>query len=191
MQAAGSEQLCLIWDMSLCSRATFLLRSHARPWGPWAPLGRCYFHCAPWSQWGPNWPIPVWIQMDQFSLQFTNLWTKRTSWDADRSRQPLRRTRCWLASGRIFLELGGGIGGLWYEKNIVYMVEHTHMLVPRLRWEKKWKSSDSISYSTIFNNFTGKMNAKPARSQLDRSQTHISQFFSSDYGDPIINRTVP
>ena len=35
------------------------------------------------------------------------------------------------------------------------------------------------------------MNAKPARSQLDRSQTHISQFFSSDYGDPIVNRTVP
>ena len=35
------------------------------------------------------------------------------------------------------------------------------------------------------------MNAKPARSQLDRSQTHISQLFSSDYGDPIVNRTVP
>ena len=35
------------------------------------------------------------------------------------------------------------------------------------------------------------MNAKPACSQLDRSQTHISQFLSSDYGGQIINRTVP
>ena len=35
------------------------------------------------------------------------------------------------------------------------------------------------------------MNAKPARSQLDRSQTHISELFSPDYGDPIVNRTVP
>jgi hypothetical protein len=88
---------------------------------------------------------------------------------------------------------GGRVGhwGRGYEKNIVYIVIHTHVLVSGLRWEKDRKSSDSFSYSTIFNNFTGKMNAKPARSQLDRSQTHISQFFSSDYGDPLINRTVP
>ena len=84
-----------------------------------------------------------------------------------------------------------GYWGVGYGKNIVYIVIHTHVLVPGLRWGKNRKSSDSIAYSTIFNNFTGKMNAKPARSQLDRSQTHISQFFSSDYGDPIINRTVP
>ncbi len=88
----------------------------------------------------------------------------------------------------IFPIFGARVG---YEKNIVYIVIHTHVLVPGLRWEKNRKSSDSISYSTIFNNFTGKMNAKPARSQLDRSQTHISQFLFSDYGDPIVNRTVP
>ena len=34
--------------------------------------------------------------------------------------------------------LGGGVGhwGVRYEKNIVYISIHTHMLVPRLRWEK-------------------------------------------------------
>ena len=32
--------------------------------------------------------------------------------------------------------VGWGIGGVGYEKNIVYISIHTHMLVPRLRWEK-------------------------------------------------------
>ena len=45
--------------------------------------------------------------------------------------------------------VGWGIGGVGYEKNIVYISIHTHMLVPRLRWEKKWKSSDPISDSTV------------------------------------------
>ena len=58
--------------------------------------------------------------------------------------------------------VGWGIGGVGYEKNIVYISLHTHMLVPRLRWEKKKKSSDSISDSTVLGNVTGKMNAKPA-----------------------------
>ena len=58
--------------------------------------------------------------------------------------------------------VGWGIGGVGYEKNIVYISIHTHMLVPRLRWEKNWKSSDSISDSTVLGNFTGKLNAKPA-----------------------------
>ena len=57
---------------------------------------------------------------------------------------------------------GWGIGGVGYEKNIVYISIHTHMLVPRLRWEKNRKSSDSISDSTVLGNFTGKVNAKPA-----------------------------
>ena len=45
--------------------------------------------------------------------------------------------------------VGWGIGGVGYEKNIVYISIHTHMLVPRLRWEKIGKSSDSISDSTV------------------------------------------
>ena len=32
--------------------------------------------------------------------------------------------------------VGWGIGGVGYEKNIVFISMHTHMLVPRLRWEK-------------------------------------------------------
>ena len=32
---------------------------------------------------------------------------------------------------------GGGIGGGGYEKNIVYISIHTHMWVPRLRWEQQ------------------------------------------------------
>ena len=81
--------------------------------------------------------------------------------------------------------------GVGYEKNIVYIPIHTHMLVPRLRWETNWKSSDSISDSTVLGNFTGKLNAKPPCSWLNRSQTDLSLFFSSDYGDPIVFRTAP
>jgi hypothetical protein len=80
---------------------------------------------------------------------------------------------------------------LGYEKNIVYISIHTHMLVPGLRWDKNCKFSNSSSYPTIFNNSTGKIDLNSARSRLDRSQTDIPQFFSSDYGDPLINRTVP
>ena len=87
--------------------------------------------------------------------------------------------------------VGWGIGGVGYEKNIVYISIHTHMLVPGLRWGKNKKLSNSSSYPTILNNSTGKMNQNSARSCLDRSQADISQFLSSDYGDPIINRTVP
>ena len=73
--------------------------------------------------------------------------------------------------------MGWGIGGVGYEKNIVYISLHTHMLVPRLRWEKNWKSSDSISDSTVLGNLTGKLNAKPARSRRDRSRTDLSNLF--------------
>ena len=54
---------------------------------------------------------------------------------------------------------------------------HTYMLVPRLRWGKNCKFQNSRPDSTIFHNFSGKMNEDSERSWLDASQTDISYFF--------------
>ena len=43
-----------------------------------------------------------------------------------------------------------GIGGVGYEKNILYISIHTHMLVPRLRWGKK---SEIPRFHLRFNRF--------------------------------------
>jgi hypothetical protein len=61
--------------------------------------------------------------------------------------------------------VGGTLGAVGYEKNIVYIIcTHTHMLVAGLQWEKNWKFFNCNLYATIFYNFSGEMDENSVRS---------------------------
>ena len=81
-------------------------------------------------------------------------------------------------------------GGEKNSDDIIYTRYSSHTPPPQCP-TGKIESSDSIPDSTVLGIFTGKLNAKPACSRWDRSRTDLSNCLSSDYGDPIVNRTVP
>ena len=91
---------------------------------------------------------------------------------------------------------GWGIGA-WGIRRIlctctyIYIYIYTHLWVPGLWQTKIEKIQKPRPNSTFFNNFNGKLIGKSSRGCLNRSCTALSNFYSSDYGNPVINRTVP
>jgi hypothetical protein len=88
---------------------------------------------------------------------------------------------------------GGALGG-WGIRRISCITLYTHIHTcwyQNVGKEQNRKCLYSISYSTIFNNSSGNITQNSGRSRLDRSQTDISDLFSPNYANPIINRTVP